>query len=516
MTGKYHKRTAFIFITYFLCTLCFAQVVKTPFPIKSLSWSKNDEAFSLSEGDNIFLRDSNTYELLDSLNVKDVAQFTFSTEGKKQVLLTVSKSGLFSVYNLADIDGKLRLVSDKPYFSRELSGRQEVTQVAFSQNSDFIALALKDNTIDLFFKLRISRQAYKNKLTGHWSDVCNLGFSKDSKYLASTAKDGTVIVWDCGTLNQKMIIKNIFMKNKVPAVFAGSSKLICCHNETSFTVYNLDGEEQLTINTLHPIKKIKPMLNSRYISLLSDKNEIEIYDIIDNKWIGYIPQCSAAPVTDYEFNSDCHYILIGAEDGCVYKFVLYEVLLHPNEKPKVILKPTTQVNKSNSPRAVIEGRNSFIISAGAAYLQNPFVFGLNLDAQFRYRKNLEPFFTGIGLEGQLGFSKKEETKKFQFNGENFKDLNILSGTLYIPFGVQFSPKSNDFNLLFIGKGGFRIAELALLSNSRYIISDYETTYFVSGGAGFVYKFFETTLNLEYDGIGKLSPTLYAGFNFRMG
>ena len=89
MTGKYHKRTAFIFITYFLCTLCFAQVVKTPFPIKSLSWSKNDEAFSLSEGDNIFLRDSNTYELLDSLNVKDVAQFTFSTEGKKQVLKTV-------------------------------------------------------------------------------------------------------------------------------------------------------------------------------------------------------------------------------------------------------------------------------------------------------------------------------------------------------------------------------------------------------------------------------------------
>lgn len=134
------------------------------------------------------------------------------------------------------------------------------------------------------------------------------------------------------------------------------------------------------------------MLTGRYVSILTDENEIQIYDISNNKWIGYIPKCSASMVTDYQFNKDCSYILIGTQDGCIYKYVLAEVLLHPNEKPKKIIKETSELNKIQTARPVIEGRNSLVLSAGASYLQSPFLFSLNLDAQFRYRKKLEPFF----------------------------------------------------------------------------------------------------------------------------
>ncbi len=83
-------------------------------------------------------------------------------------------------------------------------------------------------------------------------------------------------------------------------------------------------------------------------------------------------------------------------------------------------------------------------------------------------------------------------------------------------GIQFFPGNKNFYFIFVCKGGVRITELALLSKSRYIIGDYETTYYVSGGTGFGYRFFETTVNLEYDGIGKLNPSIYAGLNFKMG
>lgn len=43
-----------ILLNIFLCNFCIAQVVKTPFPINKLSWSHNNEAFSFSEGNNIF------------------------------------------------------------------------------------------------------------------------------------------------------------------------------------------------------------------------------------------------------------------------------------------------------------------------------------------------------------------------------------------------------------------------------------------------------------------------------
>lgn len=505
-----------ILLNIFLCNFCIAQVVKTPFPINKLSWSHNNEAFSFSEGNNIFLRDSKTYELLNTINIKNISNFTFSREGEKQVLLAISKDGFFFVYNLELKDGKLTLTSQQPYFSINMSNRRNISQVAFSENSDYIALAMEDNSINLFFKLRISKQAFSKKLSGHWSSIYNLGFSKDSKYLVSTSSDGTAMVWDCGNSNQKLILRNIYTENQVPALFLNNSNIICCDSESSFAVYNLNGEKQLSINTLNKIRMIKPMLTGRYVSILTDENEIQIYDISNNKWIGYIPKCSASMVTDYQFNKDCTYILIGTQDGCIYKYVLAEVLLHPNEKPKKIIKETSELNKIQTARPVIEGRNSLVLSAGTSYLQSPFLFSLNLDAQFRYRKKLEPFFLGIGLEGQLGFSKDSEIQNYRLNGEKFNNLNIITGTLYVPMGIQFFPGNRNFYFIFVCKGGVRITELALLSKSRYIIGDYETTYYVSGGTGFGYRFFETTVNLEYDGIGKLNPSIYAGLNFKMG
>ena len=92
------KKGIFTIVMAFVLQTGFSQVVKTPFPVENLSWTKDGKAFSFTEESNIFLRDSNNYQLLDTLVINDVGQIKFSTEGSRQVLLTLTKSGIFAVY----------------------------------------------------------------------------------------------------------------------------------------------------------------------------------------------------------------------------------------------------------------------------------------------------------------------------------------------------------------------------------------------------------------------------------
>lgn len=504
------KKIFLLLTNIFICNYCFSQIVKTPFPITKLSWSEDNKVFSFSEDNNVFLRDSQNYQLLDSLNLKNVEQVIFSKEGNKQVLLTITKDGIFSIYDLKVQNENLCFVSKSPYFTKDFSSIKNITKIAFSENSDYIAMALNDNTINLIFKLRFSGETLQQKFIGHKEDIFNVVFSKDSNYLLSTSCDGTAIVWNC--TNYKTELKlNVYSQTKVPAIFLNNnSKIIICDGKTSFSVYNLLGEKLISINTLHEIRKIKSMPDSNFVSILNNRNEIEIYDLEKKKWIGYIPECTSSIITDFEWNNDGSMILIGSQDGSIYKFILKEVLLNSKIQPKKIIKATSNSGVS---RPVTESKNSFIFSSGVNYLNSPFLFSVNLDTQFRFAKNIEPCFFGFGLTGQLGFSRKNINREYYIEDKKIDSLNLLSGIAYIPFGIMFYPWDNDLLLLVIFKTGAKTSEVAILSDSKYIIDNPNITYFLSSGFGVIYNHFETSFNFEFDGIGKLSPSIYFGVSF---
>ena len=511
----YHRKCLFAVVFVFVAMTGFSQVVKTPFPVDNLTWTKDGRAFSFTEEDNIFLRDSANYQLLDTLTIYNAGQIKFSTEATRQVLLTLTKDGIFAVYALEEKDGLLSFGNKVPHYKVDISSGKRLENVVFSENSDFIAVSTSDNVINLFFKLRFTQNAVSRRLEGQRGDIYNLSFSKNSKYLISTSDDGTAFIWDCNKLTKESEIKGIFTRTKVPAVFLNDSqRIICCDGETSFSIYDFAGTKQVSINTLHAIRLIKPLADSRKVAVLTDTNEIEIYDLNSNKWLSYIPSFNPVIMTDFEFNRDDSMILIGHEDGSIYKFNVKSILLNPGAKPQKRI----QVFAGQRAISLTRGKtfNSVFAGAGANILNSPFAASVNGAAEFRYGADIFPFFFGAGVSYQLGFPRENIASNYYIGGEQATSLTFRSGNIYVPFGVQFSPWGNDLYLLILLKGGIKISSITLHKGTDFIIGDPEVTFMISGGSGIVYKLFEASVNLEFDGIGKVTPSFYAGLNFKFG
>ena len=63
----------------------------------------------------------------------------------------------------------------------------------------------------------------------------------------------------------------------------------------------------------------------------TNKNQIEFYDLSTQEFIGFIPAYNSTFLTTFAFNSDNTSILIGHQDGSIYRFEIDTVFLEPNE-----------------------------------------------------------------------------------------------------------------------------------------------------------------------------------------
>ena len=93
---------------------------------------------------------------------------------------------------------------------------------------------------------------------------------------------------------------------------------------------------------------------------------------------------------------------------------------------------------------------------------------------------------------------------------------LLSAVVYAPAGYAFSPWNNDFRVLTTFKAGAKMTSIALITNEGSIVGDPSFSFFTSLGAGMQIKWFMFDLNVEYDGVGKVSPSAYLGCVFRWG
>lgn len=251
--------------------------------------------------------------------------------------MAITKDGYFSVWNIDSVENGLLKFNKKPYFKLDCKNENEIKAVAFSKNSDYVAVTSGGNSIKLFFKLRFTRDAIFKELKGHDSEIYSLNFSKNENFLASTSKDGTAIIWNCTTQSEILKLSEIYTQTEIPVQFlADNSSIIAPENETSFCIYSLEGEKLLSIDTLHEIKGIKPLNKENKgnkIAIVTENDEIELYDLSKEKWLGYIPSCDFSALTDFEFNPDNSRILIGYESGSIFEFSVKDVLLSPGEKP---------------------------------------------------------------------------------------------------------------------------------------------------------------------------------------
>jgi len=58
--------------------------------------------------------------------------------------------------------------------------------------------------------------------------------------------------------------------------------------------------------------------------------------------------------------------------------------------------------------------------------------------------------------------------------------------------------------------------IALFANGKSVVGNPAFSFFMSVGAGMQIKWFTFDINCEYDTIGKVSPSIYAGYILKWG
>lgn len=515
----------------------FSQVVKTPFPVTNLAWSKNDEFFAFTEENTVFLRSCSNYELSDTLGIKNIDKIMFSAEGKHQILLAITKDGYFSVWNIENSEDGFLKFNKEPYFKLDCKNESEIKAVTFSKNSDYVAIASDDNSIKLFFKLRFTKDAIFKELKGHDSEIYSLNFSKNENFLASTAKDGTAIIWDCNSQSEILKLSEIYTQTEIPVQFlADNSSIIAPENETSFCIYNLEGEKLLSIDTLHKIKGIKPLNKENRgnkIAIVTENDEIELYDLSKEKWLGYIPSCDFSPLTDFEFNPDNSRILIGYESGSIFEFFVKDVLLSPGQKPPKKFRSAENYGELKSKGGTGSSSRGWGITNGTfktrhgKYLcaslnlrsaPSPYNLSAGFSTEFLTYDLLPPFYTGICVSPYIGFPKSDYPYKYTKNSTSLETPLLAGLDLCAPFGIFVMPFVNNeigFSAeIFAGTG------VCLLWNRNFGAESAASKPFISFNfgtkLGINWKYFSLNVAAQWNSVQKIIISTELGANFKIG
>ena len=529
------KKSEILCCSFFLCieAFCFAQEVqiKIPFSVKNLSWNNSSSCFAYSEDSYIFIRDAHSFELVNSINDEKVSSFLFSSEGNlnNDVLLTLSETGNFSVWDFYSQNEKNALC-----LNIQCENNLQPTCVSFSKNSDYIALADTDNAVTIFFKLRYTRQTLKKTIQAHEKEIFGLSFDAQSQYLVSSSIENKAKIW---SLKDNSLVSEIpfYAGMKIPAVFSSDSRyVLALLSEKSLGIYNVDGSLAHKIETKGNIKQIGTLPLTNLIAVLNDKNILEIYYLENFAYEGYIPPYTVSAITSFAFNSDSNYLLVGHEDGTIFKFLVEKVFLKPNEEPPALrivtreekpsqddlLTKSENDSKSNVPIATkdaVKGTfsiipsytpfNSFVFSLGASKNSYPFSFSGNGNGEFHYGKAFSPMFFGVGLGLSFTLPIKDFPYSYSVNGEVVQSPYLLGVSCYIPLGVLLKPWDSEVYFTTVVKLGCKAYSFLLFASQGVFPSSLTMALYGASSIGIFYKNIGIEFLIEFDTVSGYYPSL---------
>ena len=165
-----------------------------------------------------------------------------------------------------------------------------ITDVAFSKNSNWVAVCSYDRKITLY---NLVTMTPKKKLKAHSAPVMKLLFFK-KRYLLSIDKKSSAIIWDI--YEEKVVTRLQGIHDDVTQVTSsGDEKFLFIATKLGYIIlYDLNTYEQLS---------------SKYIKIVS-------------------------PITSLTFDNEHNYLIIGTEDG----FIMYYDIYEGEDQLKVLLQ----------------------------------------------------------------------------------------------------------------------------------------------------------------------------------
>ena len=503
----------------------FSEILSNESALLLFSENNNGSLFAISNGESVKVYDSSDYSPVCEFYDYQVSKMSFYTEGGNEYFADLTKDGHFTVRKINHSELGWSYDENESYYSAECADptkKRKLTTLSFSNNSDYVAAAFDDNTLQVHFRLRVTASSISQTITKHKASIYGLEFSPTGEYLASVSSDGEAYVWNSYTGNQITHFKGIYTRSKVPVIFSSDSVYIIYQDgRNTFKIADFSGNTLYSIAAGRPITGIKPLKDPDLISIRNDKGEVMVYSISSrrpisvasaSKLISELGQTYLdANFTSYDFDSAASHMYAGFKDGKLY-------LVEPTpylDDTAMLITDASKAGKGSG-NFVHQRFSSVSIFGGTNYMTKPYLLSANLRGEYLYSGVISPFFLGGGLILGAGFPRKDFPAHYKVRGQYVASPKLLFATAYAPVGYAFSPWNNEVRILTSFRIGAKIQSLALITKDGSIVGDPAFSFYMSAGAGMQIKWFEFDINCEYDTIGKVSPSLYAGYAIRWG
>ena len=562
---------------FFLNTISFSQVykaaVKSPSPVKNITWSDDGTMFAYIEGSNIYIRSSNNYELLATISQNNIKFFCFSREDNHNSMLTLTSDGYFSMWDLSTVTTSKKNLEAE--FIINFETVSDIKVISFSKTKDIIAASSGNNRLQMYDVDRVEKKADFRVLKEHQSNIYFTDFSSDSEYMVSASEDGVINIWNSEEQSVVLSMKGAFTQNHTPVRITNDKRIIFSKNASTIVVSSFAGSLLGTIDVGEQIVDIKYLEKTNQLAVQTIKNDILFFSLATFKKVDYIPTVNESAISSFDINKANTNIFVAYEDGNVYMFNLDDVILEQDQTAPDFKTEYKDVNDTENDTvndtvvdSVVETENDIVndtvidtvvdnvndnenntvidtvnINNSVIRIEGPFEkksnviffpnsvyldFGTGiitasdlftadifLGAEYKHAQLFPPFYFGGGYEFALGFPSSDFPYRYSFAGVQANSPLVYMNTIFASGGFVTAPWDIDFILNLSAKFGLRIITVAISAQGNYHVNTTKCTVYTDLGFGVIYKMFEFDFSCEYDVINGFCPKFTLGWNMSL-
>lgn len=538
---------------FFLNTISFSQVykaaVKSPAPVKNITWSDDGTMFAYIEGSNIYIRSSNNYELLATISQNNIKFFCFSREDNHNSMLTLTSDGYFSMWDLSTVTTSKKNLEAE--FIINFETVSDIKVISFSKTKDIIAASSGNNRLQMYDVDRVEKKADFRVLKEHQSNIYFTDFSSDSEYMVSASEDGVINIWNSEEQSVVLSMKGAFTQNHTPVRITNDKRIIFSKNASTIVVSSFAGSLLGTIDVGEQIVDIKYLEKTNQLAVQTIKNDILFFSLATFKKVDCIPTVIESAISSFDINKANTKIFVAYEDGNVYMFNLDDVILDQDQtapdlkteykdvNDTVIETENDIVNEAENDNVIdtvnindsvirIEGpmvkKSNVIFFPNSVYLDfgtgiitasDLFTADIFLGAEYKHAQLFPPFYFGGGYEFALGFPSSDFPYRYSFAGVQANSPLVYMNTIFASGGFVTAPWNIDLILNLSAKFGLRIITVAISAQGNYHVNTTKCTVYTDLGFGVIYKMFEFDFSCEYDVINGFCPKFTLGWNMSL-
>ena len=514
------------------------EVLKAYTPIRRLIWNDTDTLISFLDKDVVHLVDSASHTVVGAVEFPGVLDYSMFIEEDGIVhIIAGSKDGTIAVWDIPykPSDEVQPTQEFDPHFMNSVPDGRGVDLLAFSDDSNYIAEFFETtDELGLHYKLRYTNELISKKAEGSASNVYTMAFSDDNNQLATATTEGKLLVWNAFN-GRFMYEHDIYAQSRVPVHFIqGTYNLLAASAENTVVVLDPTGTALQSITTSSPVIDTKMLSDKRRVAILTQDNRIEIYNLEDGVYLGYVPSFNITAITSFDFNSTDTSVVMGHEDGSIYKIDLQTNVLPPRTGPvlrligvdevmvegaaftpeippaeysdmKPAVRPVSDWLGDNTDGLYVEGKLKML---------NPYPYSIGFGGGVSWHIGslLNPLYFGIGLDVGYALWRPDFPYIYTVGTTKYNPPGLYTFSLYVPFGISFH-LTQDIMLAAEIKLGVQLLTLMNLS-IPHMIKPYPAL--LSGMAVRCTLWNWCILvGVDYDGIQGFIPVLQVGYKFKL-